>query len=185
MKKAFTLILSFLLVSCFTEPKKEENKTEIEYEEPEYDYGKTEEESDSLAIPVEIVEEVKKDKTIPLQTFDVNSRIYSDYDGCGCYFSIDKDNYIAGKKFVFFGELLGKEGNSIELIIDDKIEKLYYEGSKKTSDTQLVFAYSNSNHLAGIIIERENIENEETTFWSGSISVDNKLFSLIFGMCGC
>lgn len=188
MKKVFLIIISFLFISCFTEPKKEEkiieNNTETNYEYKEDKAFDSDSFQDSAAANPTYQVEKEHDK-LPLETFESSSDIYSHYEGCGCYFSTDKDNFIAGKKYVFFGDLLGKEGNSIELIIDGKIEKLFYEGSKKTSETQLVFAYSNNNHLVGIILERENIENEEATYWSGSISVDNKYFSLVFGMCGC
>lgn len=187
MKNLFVISFCILLISCFSEPKKEIKNNyydkQIIEKQKENKYNNIPKTDSSYKLKYRPIEGTNN--YITLETFENDSKIYSDYEGCGCYFSIDKDNFIADKKYVFFGEILGKNGNSIELIIDNKIEKLFCEGSKETSNNRFVTTYSNSKHLVAIALKRENIENEETTYWSGSITVDNKYFSLIFGMCGC
>jgi len=180
MKNILILFICFFLNSCLTEPKKDikiepktELKNDLKIEKQTTDTKVNKKEDDVL------------DKTIPLQTFENESEIYSHFDGCGCYFSNNKDNFIVGKENVFFGEIVGKEGSIIELLIDGNIEKLIYDVSTITETKQYILIYKNSKHSASIILTKENLKQEETVFFSGSITVDEKYFSLLFGRCGC
>lgn len=190
MKKHLLVALTLLFLSCFTEPKKKEvTVTAI----PGVT-SNSEVISDTAVVPiletnvvdtVNINTEGEKDNgRIQLETFEKNSDIYSRYDGCGCYFSIDKDNFIVGKKNVFFGEIFDKK-STIELIIDGQVEKLTSDRCKLSKDGQIFYVFINSKYTAVVILEKQTIEEEESVFLSGSININNKYFSTVFGRCGC
>ncbi len=182
MKKLLILILCFLFISCFTEPKKAEEKPDkIENVIVEKE---VEEIKDTLPIPIES-NMTGEDfaKRILIKTFDSKSEIYNHYDGCGCYFASTEEDFYAGDKNVFYGTLLGEEGSDIELLINDKIEKLIFDSKEKT-DSEVYYKYTNSQHEAIIKLKKENVI-EEGLYLSGSIIVDKIYISGLFGRCGC
>ncbi|WP_026710758.1 hypothetical protein [Flavobacterium filum] len=183
MKKRLIVISSFLFISCFTEPKKAEEKEDkienviVEKEVEEIEYAQ----------PLQIESKISGEdfaKSILIKTFDSNSEIYNHYDGCGCYFASTKEDFYAGDKNVFFGTFLGEKDSNIELLINDKTERLFFDG-KDEVDSEVYYKYTNSQHEALIKLKKENIESEEGLYLSGGIIVDKIYVSGLFGRCGC
>lgn len=183
MKNVITILFSILLISCFSEPKKEVQKET--YTPVTSDNKPTDSVVDSL--PSTRDEDINIKEYVDnlfLETFDSNSEITSHYDGCVCYFSTTKDGFIAGNKNVFYGTILGEESSEIELIIEGKIEKLLFKEKQKVG-LDNYYKYANSKHIASIKLVEEDIEAEEGVFLSGEIIVDKKYISRLFGICGC
>lgn len=182
MKKV-VLLLSLTLISCFTEPKKQETiKTNVDNAVFK---NKSDEIIDNLSSPIssnQTVEDIVDN--LFLETFDSQSEIINHYDGCGCYFSRNKDDFLSGNKNVFFGTFLGEQGSEIELIINNKIEKLTFVKKQKV-EFKIYYKYSNSQHIATMELSEEDIEAEEGVYMFGNIIIDNKYISPLFGICGC
>lgn len=152
MKKVFIIAISFLLISCFTEPKKMEEKvSKIENVIIEKEIAE-----DKDTLPSQIESSINGEdyaKSITVKTFDSKCKIYNHYDGCGSYFASTKEDFYAGDKNVFYGTLLGKEGAEIELLINDKIEKLIFV-EKEKADFKVYYKYANSEHEATMELKK-------------------------------
>lgn len=170
-------------MSCFTEPKKEETNTpKIEILEPKKQVVNTQDTLLKETKPTTKVEDIIDNMLV--ETFDYTSEIINHYNGCVCNFSTTRESFIDGKMIVFYGNTLGTENSSIEIMINNKIERLYFV-KKENADDKVYYRYSNSEHEATMELKKEENDGDDFLYLSGGIIVDEKRISGLFGVCKC
>lgn len=146
----------------------------------------------SDVIPQKEIVEIKSDKSalaeLGVSTFNDNSYVKPNYDGCGSYFSLDRLDNDKGN-YIFTGMISSFFGNNtddafVEMVIDGRVEHFsYYESGNNGN-----YIFLRGTNMTLEINLEEVGSGEEAIIYSGTAELNKngniKKFK-IYGVSGC